>query len=281
MFNSPNLTDAFFSPGSEAKPEIKEIALTRLDPYQNQPFKLYSYSKLKELAEDIKVNGLLNPIIVRPHGKGRYQIIAGHNRVNAFISNGESMIPAIIKEMDDQAAAIALVNSNLNQRQEITPGEKAKAYKMRHDAIKSQGVKGAGNSLDKLSEDSADSGRTIARYIRVNNLIPGLFERFDEGKLSLSVAEKLTVLEPEAQQLVDDYLEVSNKRLTDKLAKNILEQKTLTSEGLKKALEHPSKGVPSTDYVGLYADYNQRKKDVNEDVFLSVIEFLKEKGILK
>ena len=276
-----NLTDEFFSPGSEAKPEIKEIALTRLDPYQNQPFKLYSESKLKELAEDIKVNGLLNPIIVRPHRKGRYQIIAGHNRVNAFISNGESMIPAIIKEMDDQAAAIALVNSNLNQRQELSPGEKAKAYKMRHDAIKSQGVKGAGNSLDKLSEDSADSGRTIARYIRVNNLIPGLFERFDEGKLSLSVAEKLTVLEPEAQQLVDDYLEVSNKRLTDKLAKNILEQKTLTSEGLKKVLECPSKEVPFTDYVGLYADYNQRKKDVNEDVFLSVIEFLKEKGILK
>lgn len=282
MFNSSNLTDAFFSPESGDKPEITEVALKKLVPYENQPFNLYSEDKLRELAEDIKENGLLNPIIIRPHGKGKYQIIAGHNRVQAFIMNGETMISAIVKGMSDQEAAIALVNSNLNQRQELSQGEKAKAYKLRHEAVKAQGKRGAGNALDKLSESSKDSGRTIARYIRANDLITSLFDRFSEGKLSLSVAERLASLDPAKQQVVDDYLEVSNRKLTDKMVNTIINQDNLSVESLVELFSKPAKPAKAPlEQEILYEDFTKSHPEMSQQDFSLVIRYLQSKGLLR
>lgn len=116
--------------------DIKQIDIALLDDFVGQPFKPYSPERLALLAEDIKENGVLSPLIIKPINNGRYQILAGHNRKNAAIIAGLAKVPCIVKEVDEDGAKLILVNTNLNQRQELLPSEKAFAYKMQWEITK-------------------------------------------------------------------------------------------------------------------------------------------------
>lgn len=196
--------------------QIINIPIIKLVPYDNQPFKLYDEKKLNELANDIKLNGLLSPIVVRPLDTGMFQVLAGHNRVNAMMLNNENVVPAIVKQVSDAEADLILVQSNLQQRQELSNSEKAKAYSLRNEALKKIGKKNRGNhrSLEQLAEDEKDSSRTIARYIKATQLVKDLMERFDNNEFSLGVAEQLASLDEKSQLVVDTFLEEYPQKLS-------------------------------------------------------------------
>jgi len=162
-----------FASSSDA---VTQIQLDMLVPFEGQPFKPYSQEKLMELVEDIKINGILSPVIVRIINDGKYQILAGHNRTNAGRLAGLTTVPCIIKQCDDNEAMLIVVNTNLNQRQELLPSEKAFAYKMQLEAMKRQAGRPKDNSrqvvgnletADIIGQNSNESGRQIQRYIRL------------------------------------------------------------------------------------------------------------------
>lgn len=187
---------------------ITQLPLSLLDAYPNQPFRAYTAEKLARLTQDIRINGVLSPIIVRPKGE-RYEVLAGHNRWNASRAAGKDTIPAMILEVDNDTAALIMVNTNLNQRDELTASEKAFAYKMQLEAMKRQGQKAdftcgqlVHKSRDTIGEEHGESGRQIQRYIRLTYLIPDLLEQVDAGELSMIPAVSLSYLPREEQEAV-------------------------------------------------------------------------------
>ena len=214
--------------------EIQELPIDRLIPFEGQPFRSYSLDKLKELAEDIKDNGILSPVIVRPY-VGRYQILAGHNRTNAAKLAGLAAVPCIVKDVDDNTAKLIVVNTNLNQREELLPSEKAFAYKMQMDAMKQQGKRTdlTSSPMDTTCTDNTsspmdtkldtaqsialtnkDSRANIFRYIRLTYLIQPLIDMTDEKALPFRVAVNLSYLSESEQAMVHQYISAHKKTVT-------------------------------------------------------------------
>lgn len=173
-----------------------------------QKFKPYSEQKLIELAENIKENGIMEPITVRPIAGGRLEIIAGHNRVAAAKMAGLTTIPAIVRPIDDNQAAIIHVDTNLKHREKLLPSELAYAYKTRLDAMSHQGKSTSSQfetklrSDDELAKAVGQSRATVQRLIRLNYLIPELLDMVDSGKPGVSVGVELSYLPAETQMLV-------------------------------------------------------------------------------
>lgn len=264
--------------------EITRIPLIKLIPFENQPFKLYNERKLKELAEDIKTNGLISPIVVRPLEDGMFQILAGHNRVNAFLLNQENGIDAIIKRVDDAEAELILVQSNLQQRQELSNSEKARAYHMRNKALKAIGKKNRGNhhSLATLAGEMNESQRTIARYIKSNNLSEDLMTRFDNNEFSVNTAEKLSILSKKDQAIVDEYLEVSGMKLNRTLVEKMCElsvQGNLSIDTLSE-LSKPRKTSVDLDSLRAEAE-TVLGQSLDEATFTATINILQHHSLLK
>ena len=173
--------------------------------------------ELQDFADNIRQNGIISPIHVRPRGN-RFQILAGHNRSAAAKMAGLTTIPAIVQDVDDDAAAIILVDSNLKQREKILPSEKAYAYKLKLDAMKRQGTRTDLTSCQngtklaetradqKLSKNSTDSARQIQRYIRLTYLIPQLLELVDAGKLKLVAGSDISFLPQNIQEILADLM---------------------------------------------------------------------------
>lgn len=161
-----------------------KISIFEIDSFTNHPFKVNNDDSLLELAESIKQNGLLNPIIVRRKNNGRYEIISGHRRKCACELLGYSEIECIIKELSDEEATIQMVDSNI-YREKILPSEKAFSYKMKMDAIKHQGKSTSGHDVQKLESSdivgssSGESGKNVRRYIRLTYLISELLDLVD------------------------------------------------------------------------------------------------------
>ena len=202
--------------------EQQDILLKSCIPWHDeensgQPFRMYPKAKLDELAADMAVRGLDNPIIVR-HYEGGYQILAGHNRVEAARIIGWVTIPAKVVKVDDDAARLILVNTNLHQRDKILPSERAKAYKLQLDSMKRQGKRNDltcsqfGNRLDGkksgelLAEQLGESKNQIFRYIRLNELVPELLEMVDNEQLPFTVGVSLSYLNHAKQQLLVDTM---------------------------------------------------------------------------
>lgn len=193
-----------------------EIALDRIDPFPNHPFKVIHDEELAKLAESIKEYGVFNRIILRPKGN-RYELVAGHRRVAASKLAGKETIPAIVEEMDDERATMIMVDSNLRQRQELLPSEKAFAYKLRLDAMKRQGQRSdltsdqvgqkSKYSVEILAEEAGESKNQVQRFIRLTYLIPPLLEQVDTKKLPLNPAVELSYLAGEEQALVLDIMQ--------------------------------------------------------------------------
>ena len=184
------------------------LAVDKLRPFEGHPFKVVDNEEMDQLTWSILTQGLLTPLVVRPLPNGEYQVISGHRRLHACKKAGIETVPALITDMDRDAAAIALVDSNLH-REKILPSEKAFAYKMKMDAIKHQGIT-SGQVVQKWSRDEIaenESGRQVQRYIRLTYLLPELLEKVDEGKIAFTPAVHLSYLSPAEQGWVLDEME--------------------------------------------------------------------------
>jgi len=191
---------------------VQHIPISELHPFENHPFRVLDDESMAQTVESIRQMGIANPLIVRPDPDGGYEIISGHRRHHAAELAGLDAIPVIVRELDDDAAVIMMVDSNL-QRESILPSEKAMAYKMKLDAIKHQGqrtdltssqVGMKLQSLDLVGANAGDSRNQVHRYIRLTNLIPELLDMVDEKKIAMNPAVELSYLKPEEQR---DFLE--------------------------------------------------------------------------
>lgn len=192
---------------------IKNINTDLLIPFENHPFKKRDGVEKEELAESVKENGLLEPIIVRSFSAGTYEIISGHRRVEACKELGIQTVPAIVRDMTKDEAIIAMVDSNL-QREHLLPSEKAFAYKMKLEALKHQGkatsrqLVGKLESADKISE--SESGRQVQRYIRLTHLIPELLKLVDEERIAFTPAVELSYLPDNEQKILFEEIEYAD-----------------------------------------------------------------------
>ena len=192
---------------------IKNINIDLLIPFENHPFKKREGIEKEELAESVKENGLLEPIIVRSFSAGTYEIISGHRRVEVCKELGIQTVPAIFRDMTKDEAVIAMVDSNL-QREHLLPSEKAFAYKMKLEALKHQGkttsrqLVGKLESADKISE--SESGRQVQRYIRLTHLIPELLKLVDEERIAFTPAVELSYLPENEQKILFEEIEYAD-----------------------------------------------------------------------
>lgn len=198
---------------NEAKQErVQEIPLSDLHPFEGHPFKVVDDEEMQKTVESVRDFGVLTPAIARPDPDGGYEIISGHRRHRASELAGKDTMPVIVREMDDDAAIILMVDANL-QRETILPSERAFAYKMKMDAIKHQGARSdltscqVGTKLradEKVGEDAGESARTVQRYIRLTELCPELLDMVDSGQIKFNPAVELSYLAKEEQK---DFLE--------------------------------------------------------------------------
>ena len=189
----------------------EHLSVDKLRPFEGHPFKVVDNEEMDQLTWSILTQGLLTPLVVRPLDNGEYEVISGHRRLHACRKAGIETVPALIYAIDRDAAAIALVDSNLH-RERILPSEKAFAYKLKLDALKHQGV-ASGQVGQKWSrEEIADneSGRQVQRYIRLTNLIPELLQKVDTGQIALSPGVELSYLDADTQQHVLEAMDLED-----------------------------------------------------------------------
>lgn len=188
---------------------VQKISISELVPFKNHPFKVVDDEAMLRTTESIAQYGVLTPLIARPLEGGGYEIISGHRRAHAAELAGLTEVPVLVRQMDDDAATVLMVDSNL-QRENILPSERAFAYKMKLEAMKHQGSRSdltscqLGTKLrsDQLvAENTSDSARTVQRYIRLTNLIPELLEMVDQKQISFNPAVELSYLAPEEQEI--------------------------------------------------------------------------------
>lgn len=187
--------------------KVIDIPLTELHPFKNHPFKVTDDESMLETADSITKHGVLVPVIARPREEGGYELISGHRRKRASELAGKETLPCIVRNLDDDAATIIMVDSNI-QRENILPSERAFAYKLKLDAIrrqagrpsnKSRQVVGNLESADIVGKDAGESGRQVQRYIRLTELVPELLDMVDVKKIAFNPAVELSYLMPHEQ----------------------------------------------------------------------------------
>ena len=200
----------------EQREQVQQIPIGELFPFKNHPFKVLDDDSMSDTVESVKQYGVLSPLIARPRPKGGYEIISGHRRQHAAQLAGLETLPVIVRNMDDDAAVLLMVDSNL-QRENILPSERAFAYKMKLEAIKNQGarsdltsgqiVQKSKLSIERVAEDAGEGYKTVQRFIRLTNLIPELLDMVDEKKIAFNPAVELSYLDESQQR---DFLEAMN-----------------------------------------------------------------------
>ena len=191
-----------------AKEKRTEMPLSDLHPFEGHPFKVLDDELMEQTVESIKQIGVVSPLIVRPDPEGGFEILSGHRRLHAAQLAGLETVPVIVKEMDDDAAIIFMVDSNL-QRENILPSERAFSYKMKLEAMKHQGQRGDLTSdqvgqkswaVNQLADDANESKTQVQRFIRLTNLIPEILDMVDEKKIAFNPAVELSYLKPSEQK---------------------------------------------------------------------------------
>lgn len=232
--------DDFFTTQEERdeqrKEKIEELDISLLDTFKNHPFKVINNEDLSKLKDSININGVLEPIIVRKKDD-RYEIISGHRRKYASELLGLKTIPCIIRDMTDDEATIYMVDSNMH-RETILPSEKAKAYKMKLDALNHQG-KSLGqlvpkiDSRDKVGEEAGESGRQVNRFIRLNELIPELLDKVDNKEIAFNPAVEISYLSKLEQEILleaMDYSDATPSHAQTIILKKLSQDGKLTNE---------------------------------------------------
>ena len=199
----------------QQREQVQQIPIGELFPFKNHPFKVLDDESMQRTVESVEQYGVLSPLIARPRPEGGYEIISGHRRQHAAQLAGLDALPVIVRQMDDDAAVLLMVDSNL-QRETILPSERAFAYKMKLEALKNQGARSDLTSsqlgmklqaLDVVGQEAGDSRNQVHRFIRLTNLVPELLDMVDEKKIAFNPAVELSYLD-EAQQR--DFLEAMN-----------------------------------------------------------------------
>ena len=216
----PPLADLFSTSEERAleaqtQERVMMLPVSELHDFPGHPFQVRDDEEMEKLAESITQHGVLMPGLVRPRAAGGYEIVAGHRRKFASMKAGVREMPVIVRNMDDDTAVILMVDSNV-QRENVLPSEKARAYKMKLDAIKRRAGRpskensaqvGQNFSVEKVAEDAGESKSQIQRYIRLNELIPELLEMVDGNEIKFNPAYELAFLRPEEQAMLHDILQ--------------------------------------------------------------------------
>ena len=200
----------------QQREQVQQIPIGELFPFKNHLFKVLDDESMQRTVESVEQYGVLSPLIARPRPEGGYEIISGHRRQHAAQLAGLDALPVIVRNMDDDAAVLLMVDSNL-QRENILPSERAFAYKMKLEAIKNQGarsdltsgqiVQKSKLSIERVAEDAGEGYKTVQRFIRLTNLIPELLDMVDEKKSAFNPAVELSYLDTNQQR---DFLEAMN-----------------------------------------------------------------------
>ena len=198
----------------EQREQVQQIPIGELFPFKNHPFKVLDDESMQRTVESVEQYGVLSPLIARPRPEGGYEIISGHRRQHAAQLAGLDALPVIVRQMDDDAAVLLMVDSNL-QRENILPSERAFAYKMKLEALKNQGARSDLTSVqvapklstEKIGEEVGMSKDNVKRYIRLTNLVPELLDMVDEKKIAFNPAVELSYLDESQQR---DFLEAMN-----------------------------------------------------------------------
>ena len=200
----------------QQREQVQQIPIGELYPFKDHPFKVLDDESMQRTVESVEQYGVLSPLIARPRPEGGYEIISGHRRQHAAQLAGLETLPVIVRNMDDDAAVLLMVDSNL-QRENILPSERAFAYKMKLEAIKNQGarsdltsgqiVQKSKLSIERVAEDAGEGYKTVQRFIRLTNLIPELLDMVDEKKIAFNPAVELSYLDTNQQR---DFLEAMN-----------------------------------------------------------------------
>ena len=192
-----------------------EIEIKAISPFKGHPFKVIADDKMEDLINSVKESGVITPVLLRPAGENHYEMISGHRRMYAARKAGLSTVPAIVRDMADDEAVIAMVDANI-QREELLPSEKAFAYKMKLNAMKRQAGRPSKNNVrqngtnlrsdQELGEQVGESARSIQRYIRLTELIPELLDMVDNKKLQFTVAVDISYIDKEMQKWIYEYI---------------------------------------------------------------------------
>ena len=199
----------------QQREQVQQIPIGKLFPFKNHPFKVLDDESMQRTVESVEQYGVLSPLIARPRPEGGYEIISGHRRQHAAQLAGLDALPVIVRQMDDDAAVLLMVDSNL-QRENILPSERAFAYKMKLEALKNQGARSDSTSTqlvsklrsnEQLGAENNQSRETVRRFIRLTNLVPELLDMVDEKKIAFNPAVELSYLDESQQR---DFLEAMN-----------------------------------------------------------------------
>ena len=272
-------------PSTDTQQErVQEIPLSELHPFEGHPFRVADDEDMEKTVESIKEYGVLTPAIVRPDPYGGYEIISGHRRHHASGLAGKETMPAIVRDMDDDAAIILLVDSNLH-RENILPSERAYAYRMKLDAIKHQGkatsrqVGEKSLSVAQVSTAANESQRQIHRYVRLTELIPQLLDMVDEKKLAFNPAVEISYLSREEQaQLIEamDFAQATPSLSQAQRLKKMSQEGACTLEAMCNVMNEVKKGeldrvTFKTDSLRKYFPKSYTSKQM-EDKIIQLLE---------
>ena len=242
-----------------------DIDVRAVYPFENHPFRVADDEKMEELVESIKANGVLTPVLVRPDDEGTYEMISGHRRLHAAKKAGLLKIPAIVKEMTNDDAVIAMVDANV-QREEILPSERAFSLKMKMDAMNHRGKRTdltlsheetKFHTAEKIGEAEGLGRAQVHRYIRLTELIPKLLDMVDEKRLALSVAVELSYMNKNVQQWIYEFIRENGMIKQEQLMelRKYRDDKNMTQEQLINILIGSVSTVPASKKITL----NERK----------------------
>lgn len=250
------------SRADEQREKVQEIPLSELHPFPNHPFKVMDDERMLDTADSIRENGVLIPAIARPRADGGYELIAGHRRKRGCELAGLDTMPVIVRNLDDDASTIIMVDSNI-QRESLLPGERAFAYKMKLEAIKRQGARSDLTSLQvaqklsaqKVGDDAGISKDQVRRYIRLTELVPDLLDMVDAKKIAFNPAVELSYLKPEEQTALMEAMD--SEQATPSLSqaqrlKRFSQEGTLSPDMMRAILSEEKKA--DMDRVTLTGD---------------------------
>ena len=281
--------DIFSTEQSRAESQqerVQEIPLSELHPFEGHPFRVVDDEEMMKTAESVRDFGVLTPAIVRPDPDGGYEIVSGHRRHRASELAGKETMPAIVRDLDDDAAIILMVDANL-QRESILPSERAFAYKMKLDAIKHQGERtdltstqvAQKLSVEKVGEDAGVSKDTIRRYIRLTELIPELLDMVDTGQIKFNPAVELSYLASEEQQdflSAMDYAQAAPSLSQAQRIKKLAQEGECTLDAMCEIMNEIKKGeldrvTFKTDSLRKYFPKSYTNKQM-EDKIIQLLE---------
>ena len=260
----------------QQREQVQQIPIGELFPFKNHPFKVLDDESMQRTVESVEQYGVLSPLIARPRPEGGYEIISGHRRQHAAQLAGLDTLPVIVRQMDDDAAVLLMVDSNL-QRENILPSERAFAYKMKLEALKNQGARSDLTSAqigpkltaaEKVAEEARDTKSQVKRFIRLTNLVPELLDMVDEKKIAFNPAVELSYLDESQQRDFLEAIEILERRIQEEDSAEVNEMvrtAKVTPEQLAALLRQSATATPTPAALSAVGATFEKEDDSDED----------------